>query len=105
MSFGSVMNLESEMVPVGSGEELAVQTAVVAPAALDANASHGLVVVKTGTVNVTMDGTDPADGGRGMAWPAGTMKLLAKETIGKLKLIRGAGSNGVVHVQGMAARG
>lgn len=105
MSWCSVQNLDGELIPVGTGEELAVQTAVVSPAALNANASHGLVSVKSNAVLVTLDGSDPVDGGRGLLLAANSLKVFAKETIAKMKLIRAAGANGVVHIQGMAARG
>ena len=95
----------SEMVAVGAAQELTVATAVVAPAALAATATHALVSVKVAGVHVTFDGTDPADGGAGMRLSAGLEPMVwSRELLGQAKWIRGAGSNAVVTIQGVAPR-
>lgn len=94
-----------EMVAVGTAEELSVQTNVVTPAALSANATHAIVGVKTASVHVTFDGTNPADGGAGLRLSAGLEPMLwSRELLGAAKFIRGAGSNATVTIQGVAAR-
>ena len=98
-------NVMAEMVAVGVGEELAVQTGVVTAAALAANATHALVSVKLNSVHVTFDGTNPADAGAGLRMSAGLEPMLwSRELLGQAKFIRGAGANAVVTVQGVAAR-
>lgn len=60
-----VTNLESNLVPVRNGvlaEELAVSNTVVTAAALSSLASHVELSVKTASVLVTFDGTDPDAG-------------------------------------------
>lgn len=103
--YEGIVNLPGEMVPVGSAEELAVQTAVVQAAALPATATHALVCVKLNPVHVTFDGSTPADGGAGMRLTNGLAPMVwAKEALVVAKFIRAAGANAIVTIQGMAPR-
>ncbi|MCK9599130.1 MAG: hypothetical protein M0R06_08825 [Sphaerochaeta sp.] len=91
-----VTNLESQLVPTRNdeaAEELSVGASVVAPAGIGSLSSHAWISVKTNSVYVTFDGTDPATGtATGILLAAGYNGIWAKNTINNAKFVQGSGA-------------
>jgi len=94
-----ITNLDAEFKPLGSGaEELAVADSVVTAAALPANATHAMLGVKTGAVNVAF-GRDPAQGGAGITLAAGAVVYMNEAELAAARFIRATTTSGVVSIE------
>lgn len=104
MSYTNVQNLEHELIPAGAtGEELAVDAAVVSPSSLAASVTHAMVSVKTAAVLATLDGEDPDNATQaGLHLAVGDRLVLHRTTVQAMKLVeQTAGSAGVVRIEPM----
>lgn len=91
-----VTNLECQLAPTRhdvEAEELAVAGSVVTPTALNALSSHAWISVKTNSVYVTFDGTDPATGTAvGVLLAAGYNGIWSKRLVYYARFIQGSGA-------------
>ncbi len=89
-----VSNAKHALAPSGgAAQELTVATSVVQADALDESAKCALVSVKTNSVYVTFDWTDPVTSTAvGVLLAAGTNIWLSKAQIASAKFIQGSGA-------------
>ncbi|MDD8011867.1 MAG: hypothetical protein PHX05_00115 [Acidobacteriota bacterium] len=90
-----VINLENQLAPTANSvtaEELSVGASVVTPEAQNALTSHVWVSVKTKSVYVTFDGTDPVDASAGILLAAGYNGIWSKRLINAARFIQGDGA-------------
>lgn len=99
-----VVNLDTELMPVGAAQALTVSTVALTPAALPANATHGRVDVGSADVRWTDEGTAPVGGTTGGLLLNGGTMTRRKEVIEALKLIRNDAVDATVLVTPLTIR-